>query len=163
MSWLVIFRVEQFRHLEPQRKWKQWDGDHFVYLWIGRIENRLTKCSHSRLYNLACMMAARPFVSHFIFMSILFQYYKQLIQLTAKKNKLAPGKVENTWDQTKLVPCINGFLIKFVWFDPLFYPAWRVYPWCMIARSTKLFINSTSVSPFLSASSMFDYLCYHRS
>jgi len=32
--------------------------------------------SYTRLYNSACMMAARPWVFHSVIMSILFQHYK---------------------------------------------------------------------------------------
>lgn len=41
--------------------------------------------SYVRLYNSACMMVARPFVSHSVLISILFQHYKQLMQLVEKK------------------------------------------------------------------------------
>ena len=43
--------------------------------------------SYVRLYNSACMMQASPVVFHSVIMSILFQHYKQLMELTDKKNK----------------------------------------------------------------------------
>jgi hypothetical protein len=43
--------------------------------------------SYVRFYNSACMMQASPVVFHSVIMSILFQHYKQLMQLTNKKNK----------------------------------------------------------------------------
>jgi hypothetical protein len=43
--------------------------------------------SYARLYNSACMMAARPVVFHSVIMSILFEHYKQLMQLRGKMKK----------------------------------------------------------------------------
>jgi hypothetical protein len=40
--------------------------------------------SYARLYNSACMMAARPVVIHSVLMSILFEHYKQLRRMGGK-------------------------------------------------------------------------------
>lgn len=43
--------------------------------------------SYVRFYNSACTMQASPIVFHSVIMSILFRHYKQLMELTDKKNK----------------------------------------------------------------------------
>ena len=41
--------------------------------------------SFPRLYNAAGTMACRPVLSHVIFMSIIFEHYKQLSKLVGRK------------------------------------------------------------------------------
>lgn len=61
--------------------------------------------SYVRFYNSACMMQASPVVFHSVIMSILFHHYKQLMELTGKKDRIAPGEwavMQTPVQQTKL-------------------------------------------------------------
>jgi hypothetical protein len=62
--------------------------------------------SYVRFYNSACMMQASPVVFHSVIISILFQHYKQLMELTGMKNRVGPQAwiqpVAQIISQTKL-------------------------------------------------------------
>lgn len=57
--------------------------------------------SNARLYNSACMMAARPWVFHSVMISIVFQHYKQLMELIGNKSEVGPHGIH---PKTQQVP-----------------------------------------------------------
>jgi hypothetical protein len=52
-----------------------------------------------KLYNTACMMACRPVVILSVLMSIIFEHYKQLLQLESKIDRKEPEHMTslNDW------------------------------------------------------------------
>jgi hypothetical protein len=48
--------------------------------------------SYVRYYNSACMMQASPVIFHSVMVSILFHHYRQLMELTGKKQKANPSQ-----------------------------------------------------------------------